>query len=151
MALLRIVYFSENRIGVMSRTRRMRDLQKQAIAKNTVAKLSGALAHDDLWFIQVLEGEEATVKSTFDRILKDPRHANVSIVSKGLVPSRLFGDWSMGFASKSRKTEHLFGTHWYNKGMNPSSMTEMDILKLMHVLTAEGHMSGGGLAKAKAA
>ena len=91
MALLRIIYFSENRIGFTSRNRRIRDLQAESVAKNARAKLSGALAHDDLWFIQVLEGEEAQVKSTFERILKDPRHANVSIISKGIVPARLFG------------------------------------------------------------
>ena len=141
MAILRVVYFSENRIGFTSRSRRLRELQAEAVAKNALVKLSGALLHDDMWFIQVLEGEPASVNSTFARILKDPRHANLSIVSKAMVPARLFGNWSMGFASRSPKTERLFGTHWYNKGLNPGAMTESDILSLMRALTAEGHMS----------
>ena len=141
MALLRIAYFSENRLGFTSRNQRLRALQAEAIAKNAAARLSGALAHDDLWFVQVLEGEEAVVNATFDRILRDRRHANVSIVSKSLVPTRLFGDWSMGFAMRSSRNEHLFGSHWNNTGLNPKSMNADTIVKLLQALAAEGHMS----------
>ncbi len=56
-----------------------------------------------------------------DRIARDRRHNNPKILRLANTPARLFGEWSMGFAARTAKTERLFGLHWCNKGMNPSS------------------------------
>jgi Sensors of blue-light using FAD len=142
MALTRLIYFSENKIGIARRNKQMADLQAVAVDRNRKVQVTGALAYDDLWFVQALEGEEAAVKSTFDRIARDKRHANTKIIKFANVPARLFGEWSMGFAARNAKTDSLFGQHWCNKGMNPSSMTEQGILTLMVELGRMGGMSG---------
>jgi hypothetical protein len=142
MALTRLIYFSENKIGIMGRSKRMADLQAIAVDRNRKVQITGALAYDDLWFVQALEGEESAVKSTFDRIARDKRHANAKIIGATKAPARLFGEWSMGFAARNARTEPLFGQHWCNKGMNPSSMTELGILKLMVELGRQGYMNG---------
>jgi len=142
MALTRLIYFSENRIGIVGRSKRMADLLAVAVDRNRNVKVTGALAYDDLWFVQALEGEELAVKSTFDRIAQDKRHAHTKIIRFANAPTRLFGEWSMGFAARNARTESLFGQHWYNKGMNPSSMTEQGILTLMVELGRQGSMSG---------
>lgn len=48
-------------------------------------------------FIQVLEGEERTVKTLGTRIKADPRHRNVTVLFEGKADARAFGDWQMGF------------------------------------------------------
>ena len=88
MALIRIVYFSENRIDVSRRYGRIAQFLKTAVRHNRRNKVTGALLHDDLWFVQFLEGERSAVQATFDGILKDPRHANVTIISKTDTASR---------------------------------------------------------------
>lgn len=50
-------------------------------------------------FIQVLEGEQKAVEELYDRIKKDNRHKKIQILLEGHLPSRLFGNWSMGFKS----------------------------------------------------
>lgn len=47
-------------------------------------------------FIQVLEGERRAVKRVFTRLAEDERHANVSILSTGMIVERGFPDWPMG-------------------------------------------------------
>jgi len=141
MALTRLIYFSENKMGIVSRSKRMADLQGVAVDRNRKVQITGALVYDDLWFVQALEGEEAAVKSTFERIARDKRHANSKIIRFANAPTRLFGEWAMGFAARNPRTESLFGQHWCNKGMNPSSMTEQGILTLMVELGRQGSMS----------
>jgi hypothetical protein len=140
VALIRLIYFSENKLGLVGRARQIADLQALAVDRNRQVQITGALVHDDLWFLQALEGEQQVVKATFDRIARDKRHANAKVIRLANVPARLFGEWSMGFAARNDKTEPLFGLHWCNKGMNPGSMTEKGILALMVELGRSGFM-----------
>jgi len=147
MSLQRLIYYSENRIGLSQRNKRIAELQATAIDRNRQNQITGALIHDDLWFVQTLEGDPRAVKETFERIAKDPRHANVKIICKAQVSARLFGEWSMGFAARTPRTQSLFGEHWNNKGVNPNSMTEQGVLSLMKELARQGYMRSQPLAK----
>lgn len=48
------------------------------------------------YFIQLLEGDQATVIDLIEKISKDPRHRDIEIVLDFVSPSRLFPQWSMG-------------------------------------------------------
>ena len=63
--------------------------------------LSGMLAYRDGNFMQVLEGEEATVLAVYERIERDPRHAGVITLLRGHTPERQFPGWSMAFRDLS--------------------------------------------------
>jgi hypothetical protein len=140
VSISRLIYFSENKMGPVAREARIAQLQRVAVDRNRRRQITGALVYDDRWFAQALEGELQAVQETFDMIAKDPRHANIQTISKGSVPERLFGAWSMGFAARTRETEPLFGLHWYNTSMNPRVMSEQNILKLMVGLAKGGHL-----------
>jgi hypothetical protein len=140
MALMRLIYFSEIKLRLVGRAQQIAELQAVSVYRNRQVQVTGALVYDDLWFVQALEGEPLAVKSTFDRIARDKRHANAKIIRAANTPSRLFGEWSMGFAARNARTEPLFGLHWCNRGMNPSNMTEKDILTLMVELGRMGAM-----------
>lgn len=62
---------------------------------NQAAGVTGLLYTDGTRFLQVLEGEDATVATTFARIKADPRHKAVVILSDRQVEDREFGAWSM--------------------------------------------------------
>ena len=91
----RIIYISDARPGFSEA-----DL-KQVLAvsrrNNARAGLSGLLIVHEGRFFQVLEGERATVQARYARILRDPRHRNLSVVQDGPAKERAFGQWKMGF------------------------------------------------------
>lgn len=69
-----------------------------ASRRNNVARnVTGLLVAGPRRFLQALEGPEAAVLETYQRIKSDPRHhALVMLTSRG-VDTRAFGTWSMAF------------------------------------------------------
>ncbi|HEX8469772.1 MAG TPA: BLUF domain-containing protein [Brevundimonas sp.] len=61
-------------------------------------KLTGALAINDGWFLQVIEGSADNIDRLLGRLKSDPRHRDVEILQRGPVTSRLFDKWSMASA-----------------------------------------------------
>lgn len=59
--------------------------------------LTGFLHREGDIFLQYLEGPEKEVQAALKRIKKDPRHANLEIISAGELSKRHFPDWQMGF------------------------------------------------------
>jgi hypothetical protein len=45
--------------------------------------------------VQVLEGPRDAVSATFERIARDVRHANLTVLSLGRIQQRDFEDWTM--------------------------------------------------------
>ena len=66
--------------------------------RNAEVGVTGALAVGDGWFAQVMEGQRSALLDTFDRILLDPRHTEIRLLSFDLITRRRFADWSMGFS-----------------------------------------------------
>jgi Sensors of blue-light using FAD len=62
---------------------------------NQLNGLSGLLISSPAHFMQVLEGDEAMVRETYDRICQDPRHHAHVILREIEVEERQFADWTM--------------------------------------------------------
>ena len=78
----------------------------QASRKNNPQQnITGLLLHTDMRFLQILEGTQDQIKSTYDRIQKDKRHKNSVIKYFEPVKERYFSDWHMG--SKNISNEEL--------------------------------------------
>ncbi len=68
-----------------------------ASRKNNVkAGITGVLLYIEGGFMQILEGDAPAVTETYNRISKDRRHWNTTVLLDRTA-SRAFGDWSMGF------------------------------------------------------
>ena len=63
--------------------------------------MTGGLVFNHINFVQVLEGEEADVRQLIQSISRDPRHTDVRIIEARTFETRLFGAWSMGYASST--------------------------------------------------
>lgn len=59
--------------------------------------VTGMLLFHEGTSIQYLEGPQAGVVATKDRIALDDRNSGMLQLSEGPVGDRLFGEWSMGF------------------------------------------------------
>ena len=89
----------------------LQELVQRARQANAAAHITGLLLYCDGQFVQVLEGPLETVRSLFARISQDPRHQQVAVVSKGLVPRRQFAEWSMDFGfADARELEAVLAT-----------------------------------------
>lgn len=93
--IFRLMYRSHSRIPEERRKAALGDLFSEARANNKGKDVTGALLVDDDWFVQVLEGEETTVRGVYNRIVADPRHERVTLVEESTVPNRVFSRWSM--------------------------------------------------------
>ena len=72
-------------------------------AKNARLGITGMLLVSQGAFMQVLEGEEATVRQLYATIRADPRHEHVHTLATLALPGREFSDWAMGFADLDEK------------------------------------------------
>lgn len=91
--LARLTYYSEAAPGL---TRADVDAILAACrARNPRLGVTGALAWDGRYFLQVLEGHRITLTEMLLRIGADPRNRNIVLVDARGAPRRHFADWSM--------------------------------------------------------
>lgn len=91
----RLIYRSRCLIPQDRRKVELGTLFSQARSFNKHAHITGALLISDDWFVQTLEGEEAAVRTVFEKISKDPRHDSVALLDTRVVDDRVFARWAM--------------------------------------------------------
>lgn len=109
--LFRLIYTSRNLLGGSE------DEQAAAVAgilaaskrNNARVGVTGALLFNAGAFAQVLEGPREAVEATFERIQRDPRHSDVSVLQCEPTTARGFPNWSMAFAGYSERGRALWG------------------------------------------
>ncbi|MEA3207579.1 MAG: hypothetical protein QOE70_636 [Chthoniobacter sp.] len=92
------------------------DLMSKAAANNSQRGLTGMLLHKDGNFMQVLEGEEGTVRAIYSKIADDRRHRGLLILLQGHQPDRMFPAWSMTF--RDLNSPEVAGTPGYSEFLN---------------------------------
>ena len=72
------------------------EISKVSVRNNSAVNVTGILVLCGEFFLQILEGEEADVDATLERIRRDPRHRDIQVlkVDHELL-HRQFPDWSM--------------------------------------------------------
>lgn len=81
-------HFSEEDLNVLLATS-----QKN----NKSIGITGVLLFIEGCFLQVLEGNEQSVKALYNKIKKDNRHYDLLTIFEGKKEERNFSKWSMGF------------------------------------------------------
>lgn len=92
--------FSENTLEVM--------LEKGR-ANNNLREVTGILLYSGGYFIQLLEGEELVVKKLLNKISYDERHTEIQVIFEQTTENRLFGNWSMAYASLTDEMVKTYG------------------------------------------
>ena len=90
----RLVYKSDTSWDLLS-NEILRDLAIKAEQNNCSLSISGLLILSGETFLQVLEGPSDSVNKLYQKILKDERHHDVTLISYEQIASRCFEDWSM--------------------------------------------------------
>jgi len=73
------------------------DILKKSRENNISADITGMLLYKGGNFMQVLEGPDDAVTGIYEKIKEDPRHKDISIISKEQIQSRQFPAWEMAF------------------------------------------------------
>lgn len=123
MTLVRLTYYSRNLLdrpsGPMQEL--INDIVTKSVANNRRDDVTGALIHDGPWFAQALEGPESVVSTTFERILRDPRHDEVKLIKMQPVETRRFGAW-MTCVGRDEANAELFRQHCEGDRFDPRLM-----------------------------
>jgi len=88
-------------------TQDLRRLLAQCNITNQAAGVTGMLLYKDGNFMQVLEGEEARVRSAYAKIERDGRHHGLITLLQGPIEERAFPTWSMGFRDLTRPSDSV--------------------------------------------
>jgi hypothetical protein len=117
MSLIRLTYVSS---AVHELSQAVLDsILRSASDHNKSDDITGMLLYSGGNFMQVLEGEEAVVASTYARIERDTRHRDLYLMERSPVTTREFARWSMGFrrVSSSELAAHEAYTPLSNSGL----------------------------------
>ena len=97
------------------------ELLTKSQKNNIESGITGMLLYRGGNFIQVIEGEPDAVLELYKVIEADPRHKDVTLLSKDPIKSRQFPDWSMGFGNIDQMTvSELEGyTEFLNEDFTP--------------------------------
>lgn len=137
--LYRLVYASKNLLqgpeaGVTAEVRQILDASQR---NNEAVGVTGALMFNAGSFAQVLEGPRAGVEATFERIQRDLRHSDVTVLQCGPTESRGFANWSMAFVGQSANGQARFSGLAAESGFDLSRLDGDRVFSMLHGLVME--------------
>ena len=93
----KILYCSKNLIEGedAKRDAEITQILQTSRRKNKEQNVTGALLFDSGYFAQALEGPRLAIEQIFERIQRDPRHGDVTVLSSQTDGRRDFPEWSM--------------------------------------------------------
>lgn len=147
--LFRLVYASKNLLGGTAPEAQaaVEEILAASRRNNTRAGVTGALMFNGSAFAQVLEGPQKGVEETFERIQRDTRHGDVTVLECRPVSERAFTDWSMAFVGESAAGHALWSRLAAESGFDLRRMDGDAVFTMLHNLVMEEE----GLAKPAAA
>ena len=85
----------------------VRELLQKIRNENRKAQITGCLLLYDGQILQYLEGAQERVVALFEKINKDTRHSEVTLLSQAILGEREFKEWPMAFESLRIENSHL--------------------------------------------
>lgn len=90
----RLIYVSLSNVegSVFEQMLRIRE---RALARNLANKVNVALLYQSGWFIEWMEGPPSGIRAVMERVARDTRHRQITVVHSSRGPRRLTQPWSM--------------------------------------------------------
>ena len=140
--IYRIVYCSRNLIQPEEaggdHDKELNGILQSARANNASQGVTGALLFNEECFAQVLEGPRRSVEQIFEKIQRDRRHGQVTVVDNGWADRRDFPDWAMAHAqpSSGQQAEGIAST--LQMIFSEPSAAGAEVLDLLKDLVVQG-------------
>ncbi len=140
--LYRLVYASKNLLtGTdVEVSAAVTQILETSQRNNRKVEVTGALMFNAGAFAQVLEGPRRAVEATFERIQRDLRHSDVTVLQCGPAEGRGFPNWSMAFVGHSAKGQALWDDISARSGFDTTRLDGDQVFSVLRdlVLDEEG-------------
>ncbi len=140
MFLTRLIYAS--RISDACNAHDMEAILKVAQHFNKELGITGLLCFTGTYFIQCLEGPRQNLNSLYNRIARDPRHLNVTLLEYREVVERSFDQWSMAYAGSTAVDRQILLKHSAETHFDPFSMSGASAFAMLALLSQRLPPSG---------
>ena len=97
--------------------------------------VTGALCSSPRGFLQILEGPPEAVNELYNRIVRDPRHADVTLLEYVKVPFREFENWSMAYVRTDEIAQALLHKYSTHRVFDPFTMGPMQARVFLLAIT----------------
>lgn len=115
---------------------------RQCKTRNPEHGITGVLCYSEGIFLQVLEGGRSAVNALYNRIVADPRHTQVELMSYGEIGERRFAGWSMGQVNLARLNRSLLLKYSATATLDPYSVSGGVSMALFEELVATASIVG---------
>lgn len=131
-----LIYHSRFSSAAQGPSATIRNILSRSQANNFRDGITGFLIFDKSSFVQILEGDEAAVLETYDRIGSDRRHSQLTVIDSRQVGQRAFPDWAMGGYVRSPESADVYARHSPSEGFDPRALTADAVVALAQDLLA---------------
>lgn len=138
--LVRLLYAS--RAAAPVTTDDLAAIVRQSRANNPRQGVTGVLCCSDDRFLQVLEGGRPAVNRLYNRIVADPRHAEVELLAYQQIGERHFAGWSMGQVNLARLNRALLLKYSETAVLDPYAVSGAVSMALFDELVATASIVG---------
>lgn len=133
--LVRLIYAS--RWNVSDGRALDEEVRKIVIASmnnNRLVNVTGLLLVHDGWFVQALEGPAASVSETYERVARDPRHTEVTLLEAAPAKARAFRDWNMTERRLTALQGPILARYGQAETFDPAKLTGEQAFELLSAL-----------------
>lgn len=140
--LVRLMYASRAREGLDSEETAA--ILRQSRTSNPRHGITGVLCvcPNGPLFIQALEGGREAVNALYNRIVRDPRHRDVTLLRYQDIAERRFAGWSMGQVNMSRINPGLVLKYSATATLDPWSVPGTAIEAMFDEMVAQAAVMG---------
>ncbi len=131
--LIRLIYVSQS-VDPQT-TSQVEAILRTAHERNARQDVTGVLCIGQGVFLQVLEGERATVSALYARIHADPRHRDVELIHCESIAQRRYGRWAMAHVRLS-DVDPQTRVDWPE--LDPYSPAGLEVMARIDALIAAG-------------
>ena len=133
MNIVRLIYASRLKKKLdHAAVKKIADVSRR---NNKKLGVTGALCSSPRGFLQILEGPPEAVNELYNRIVRDPRHADVSLLEYVKVPFREFENWSMAYVRTDEIAQALLHKYSTHRVFDPFTMGPMQARVFLLAIT----------------
>jgi hypothetical protein len=115
---------------------------RKSKANNPSLGVTGVLCCSGGIFLQVLEGGRSAVNQLYNRIVADPRHTQVELLSYEEIGERRFAGWAMGQVDMARLNPALLLKYSESATLDPYAVSGAVSMALFQELMATASIVG---------
>jgi Sensors of blue-light using FAD len=138
--LIRLLYASRAKTDASASE--MASILQQSRNNNPPEGITGILCHSSGIYLQVLEGGRASVNALYNRVAKDSRHSDVTILHYEEVSERCFSNWTMGQVDLAKVNPSLMLKYSERPHLDPFAVSGEASMALLKELIATAHIVG---------